>query len=60
MLSYKKEESHSCSIITNKKGVKQVKYVNGYWLRNGNPDCMKLILGSLKWIGHPFFLRHSY
>jgi len=30
MLIYKKEESHSWSIITNKKGVKQVKYVNAY------------------------------
>ena len=30
MLTYKKEESHSWSIITHKKGVKQVNYVNVY------------------------------
>jgi len=28
ILTYKKEESHSWSIITHKKGVKQVNYVN--------------------------------
>jgi len=61
MLTYKKEESHSWFIIiTHKKGVKQVNYVNVYCLRSGNPDCTSLILGSQKRIGHPFFLRHSY
>jgi len=37
MLTYKKEESHSWSIITHKIGVKQVNYVNEYFLRSGNP-----------------------
>jgi len=60
MLTYKKEESHSWSIITHKKGVKQVNYVNVYFLRSGNPDCTSLILGSKKRIGHPFFHRHSH
>jgi len=55
MLTYKKEESHSWSTITHKKGLKQVNYVNVYRLRSGNPDCTRLILGSQKRIGHPFF-----
>jgi len=60
MLTYKKEESLSWSIITHKKGVNQVNYVIVYCLRSGNPECTSLILGSQKRIGHPFFLRHSY
>jgi len=59
MLTCKKEESHSWSIITHKKVLKHVNYVNMYWLRNGNPDCTRLILGLPEWIGHPFFLRYS-
>jgi len=55
MLKCKKEESHSWSINTREKGVKHVNYVNMHWLRSGNPDCTRLILGSLEWIGHPFF-----
>jgi len=55
MLTYKKVESHSWSIITHKKGVKQVNYLNVYFLRSGNPDCKSLNLGSQKRIGHPFF-----
>jgi len=54
MLTCKKEETHSWSTITHKKGLKQVNYVNVYWLRSGNPDCTRLILGSPKRIGHPF------
>jgi len=46
MLTNKKEESHSWSISTHKKGVKQVNYVNVYCLRSGNPDCTSHILGS--------------
>jgi len=55
MLTSKKEESHSGSIITHKKGVKHVNCVNMHWLRSGNLDCTRLILGSPEWIGHAFF-----
>jgi len=56
MLTYKKEESHFWSIITHKKGGKQVNYVNVYFLRSGNPIVRVLFWAHKNELDIHFFL----
>jgi len=57
MLTYKKEESHFWSIITHKKGVKQVNYVNVYFLRSRNPIVRVLFWAQKNKLDIHFFLE---